>query len=44
MTAERFRDFKSKMVTRWISKKHERSRKTKKVKTGNDGADESNVS
>ena len=37
--AERFRDFKSKLVTGWITKK--RARKTKKVKTGNDGEEQS---
>ncbi|XP_057529500.1 uncharacterized protein LOC130808069 isoform X2 [Amaranthus tricolor] len=36
--AKRFRDFKSKLVTGWITKK--RARKTKKVKTGNEGGDQ----
>ena len=36
--AERFRDFKSKLVTGWITKK--RARTTKKVKTGNEGAEQ----
>ena len=35
--AERFRDFKSKLVTGWITKK--RARTTKKVKTGNEGGE-----
>ena len=36
--AERFRDFKSKLVTGWITKR--RARTTKKVKTGNEGGNE----
>ena len=36
--AERFRDYKSKLVTGWITKK--RARTTKKVKTRNDGGNE----
>ena len=38
VVAERFRDFKSKLVTGWITKK--RARKTKKVNTGNEGGDQ----
>lgn len=36
--AERFRDFKSKLVTGWITKR--RARTTKKVKTGNEGGEQ----
>ena len=38
VVAERFRDFKSKLVARWITKKSHRQ--TKKVKTGNEGGEE----
>ena len=38
VVAEKFRDFKSKLVTGWITKK--RAHKTKKVKTGNEGGEQ----